>query len=170
MTAAAAKGLPTDKTEKSSKCAYCRKPGHNNILVCFKLIAEQAAAKSDGPPGKKIAAATTQRTAEDTEEETGFMCYSYAGGRHPTLLPTDIILDTGANCSIVHNRSLLTNLKSCKPVIFDGLSGSISITQRGPLGTICEAYYHKDIVTNILSVSAIKNEGHILGYESSFYY
>ena len=59
MTAAAAKGLPTDKTEKSSKCAYCRKPGHNNILVCFKLIADQAAAKSDGPPGKKIAAATT---------------------------------------------------------------------------------------------------------------
>ena len=28
-------------------------------MVCFKLIADQAAAKSDGPPGKKIAAATT---------------------------------------------------------------------------------------------------------------
>ena len=206
-SAAAAKGSPADKTEKSSKCAYCGKPGHN-ILVCFKLIADQAAAKSDGQPGKKIAAATTQRTAEDTEEETGFMCYSsvtrnfnltntvetklldnsitsnitpstlstnlraYAGGRHPTLLPTDIILDTGANCSIVHNRSLLTNLKSCKPVIFDGLSGSISITQRGSLGTICDAYYHKDIIANILSVSAIKNEGHTLGYENnsdSFY-
>ena len=206
-SAAAAKGSPTDKTEKSSKCAYCGKPGHN-ILVCFKLIADQAAAKSDGQPGKKIAAATTQRTAEDTEEETGLMCYSlitrnfnllntvetklldnyitsnitpstlstnlraYAGGRHPTLLPTDIILDTCANCSIVHNRSLLTNLKSCKPVIFDGLSGSISITQRGSLGTICDAYYHKDNIANILSVSAIKNEGYTLGYENdsdSFY-
>ena len=151
---------------------------------------------------------TTQRTAEDTEEETGLMCYSsvtrnfvltntvetklldnsitsnitpstlstnlraYAWGKHPTLLPTDIILDTGAYCSIVHNRSLLTNLKSCKPVIFDGLSGSISITQKGSLGTICDAYYHKDIIANILSVSAIKNEGHTLGYENdshSFY-
>ena len=197
-SAAAAKGSPTDKTEKSSKCAYCGKPGHN-ILVCFKLIADQAATKSDSPPVKKIAAATTQRTAE---EETVFMCYSsvtrnlsltdtvetklldnsitsnispstlstnlraYAGDRHPTLLPTDIILDTGANCSIVHNRSLLTNLKSCKPVIFDGLSGSISITQRGSLGTVCDAYYHKDIIANILSVSAIKNEGHTLGYEN----
>ena len=80
--------------------------------------------------------------------------------------------NSGANCSIVHNRGLLTNLKSCKPVNFDGLSGSISITQRGSLGTICDAYYHKDIIANILSVSAIKNEGHPLGYENdsdSFY-
>ena len=69
-SAAAAKGSPTEKTEKSSRCAYIGKPGHN-ILVCFKLIADQAAAKSDGQPGKKIATATTQRTAEDTEEETG---------------------------------------------------------------------------------------------------
>ena len=71
-------------------------------MVCFKLIADQAAAKSDGQPGKKIAAATTQRTAEDTEEETGI----------------------------------------------------------------------KDIIANILSVSAIKNEGYTLGYENdsdSFY-
>ena len=141
-SAAATKGSPTDKTEKSSKCAYCGKPGHN-ILVCFKLIADQAAAKSDGPPGKKIAAATAQRTAKDTEEETGFTCYSsvtrhfihantvetkllddsitsnitpstlstnlwaHAGGRHFTLLPTDIILDTGANCSIFQIEAYL---------------------------------------------------------------
>ena len=129
---------------------------------------------------------STQRTAEDTEEETGFMCYSsitryfiltntletklsanftnsditpraYAGGRHPTFLPTDMILDTGSYCSIVHNRSLLINLKSCKPIIFDGLSGSVSIRQKESLGSICDAYDHKDCIANMLSVSAIND-------------
>ena len=60
----------------------------------------------------------------------------------------------------------LTNLTSCNPVIFDGLSGSINITQKGSLGSKCEAYYHKDIIANILSVSAIRNEGHTLEYEN----
>ena len=87
---------------------------------------------------------------------------AYAGGRHSTLLPTDVLLDTGANCSIVHNRNLLTNVTSCNPAIFDGLSGSINITQRGSLGSICEAYYHEDIIANILSVLAIRSEGHTL--------
>ena len=41
-----------EKQDKTSRCKYCDKPGHN-ILVCFKLIADQAAAKSDGPPNKK---------------------------------------------------------------------------------------------------------------------
>ena len=200
---AATKGGTTEKSDKLIKCAYCGKPGHN-ILVCFKLIADQAAAKSDGSPGKKIAAATTQRAVDDIGEETGFMCYpsvmrnillpkkldinllknpsttnsdttfatystnlrAYAGCRHSTLLPTDVILDTGAKCSIVHNQNLLTNLKSCNPVTFDGLSGSINITQKGSLGSICEAYYHKDIIANILSVSAIRSEGHTLEYEN----
>ena len=200
---AATKGGTTEKSDKLIKCAYCGKPGHN-ILVCFKLIADQAAAKSDGSPGKKIAAATTHRAVDDIDEETGFMCYpsvmrnillqnkldinllknsstttskttfatystnlrAYAGGRHSTLLPTDVILDTGANCSIVHNRHLLTNLTSCHPVTFDGLSGSINITQKGSLGSICEAYYHKDIIANILSVSAIRSQGHTLEYEN----
>ena len=48
--------------------------GHN-ILVCFKLIADQAAAKSDGAHNKEIAAATTTRATEDMGEETGFSCY-----------------------------------------------------------------------------------------------
>ena len=82
------------------------------------------------------------------------------------LNKSDVILGTGANCSIVHNRNLFTNLASCNPVIFDGLSGSINITQKSLLGSICEAYYHKDIIANILSCSAIRNEGHTLEYEN----
>ena len=53
-----------------------------------------------------------------------------------------------------------------QPVTFDGLSGSINITQKGSLGSICEAYYHKDIIANILSVSAIRSQGHTLEYEN----
>ena len=59
-----------DKTGKFAKCAYCGKAGHN-ILVCFKLIADQAAAKSDGTHNKKIAAAISTRVIEDMEEGTG---------------------------------------------------------------------------------------------------
>ena len=60
---ASTKGAPADKaekTDKSAKSAYCGKAGHN-ILVCFKLIADQAAAKSDGTHNKKIAAAISTR-------------------------------------------------------------------------------------------------------------
>ena len=53
-------------------------------------------------------------------------------------------------------------MSTCNPVTFDGLSGSINITQKGSLGSICDAYYHKDIIANILLVSAITSQGHIL--------
>ena len=155
---ASTKGAPADKaekTDKSAKCAYCGKAGHN-ILVCFKLIADQAAAKSDGTHNKKIAAAISTRVTEDMEEETGFTCYPaitrtlipvkqleiilknptistsnlnvFTAGSQSNLSPTDVILDTGANCSIVHNSQLLSNMSTCNPVTFDGLSGSINIT------------------------------------------
>ena len=62
------------KTHESAKCAYCGKAGHT-ILVCFKLIADQAAAKSDGIYNKKITAATATKATEDMEEETGFSCH-----------------------------------------------------------------------------------------------
>ena len=57
-------------------------------------------------------------------------------------------------------------MTSCNPAIFDGLSGSINITQRGSLGSICEAYYHEDIIANILSVLAIRSKGHTLEHEN----
>ena len=124
---ASTEGAPADKaekTDKSAKCAYCGKAGHN-ILVCFKLIAVQAAAKSDGTHNKKIAAAISTRVTEDMEEETGFTCYPaitrtlipveqlkiilknptistsnlnvFTAGSQSNLSWTDVILDTGAN-------------------------------------------------------------------------
>ena len=58
-------------------------------------------------------------------------------------------------------------MSTCNPITFDGLSGSINITHKGSLGSICDAYYHKDIIAKILSVSAITSQGHILGYENT---
>ena len=92
--------------------------------------------------------------------------YVLTAGSHSNLSPTDVILDTGANCSIVHNSKLLSNMSTCNPVTFDGLSGSINIAQKGSLGSICDAYHHKDIIANILSVSAITSQGHILAYDN----
>ena len=91
----------------------------------------------------------------------------FTAGSQSNLSPTDVILDTGANCSIVHNSKLLSNMSTCNPVTFDGLSGSNNITQKGSSGSICDAYYHKDIIAKILSVSAITSQGHILGYENT---
>ena len=178
------KGAPAykaEKSDKSAKCAYCGKAGHN-ILVCFKLIADQAAVKSDGTHNKNIAAATTTRAIEDMEEETGFSCYPaitrivvlakqseitlknstistiiqpattsnnlnvFTTGSQSNLSPTDVILDAGVNCSIVHNSKLLSNISTCNPVTLDGLSGSIDMTQKESLGSKCDAYYHKDII------------------------
>ena len=67
-------------------------------------------------------------------------------------------------CSIVHNSQLLSNMSTCNPVTFDG---SLNITQKGSLGSICDAYYHKDIIANILSVSAITSQGHIHAYDNT---
>ena len=56
-------------------------------------------------------------------------------------------------------------MSTFNPVTFDGLSSSI--TQKESLGSICDAYYHKDIIANILSVSVITSMGHILAYDST---
>ena len=154
---ASTKGAPADKaekTDKSAKCAYCGKAGHN-ILVCVKLIADQAAAKSDGTHNKKIAEPISTRVTEDMEEETGFTCYPAITRtlipvkhlevilKNPTISTSNLIiigccarcyswrlcpklrqLVTGwIDCSIVHNSQLLSNMSTCNPVTFDGLSG-----------------------------------------------
>ena len=97
---AVTKGGTAEKIDKFIKCAYCGKPGHN-ILVCLKLIADQAAAKSNGLPGEKIAAVTTQRTVDDTDEETGFMCY-------PSVI-RNIILPNKVETNLLKNPSTTTS-------------------------------------------------------------
>ena len=178
-----------EKHDKITRCKYCDKPGHN-ILVCFKLIADQAAAKSDGPSNKKKTATLSALASDPYEEETGFSSFITLSGTPtttstlsgiPTITPTlsgiltvthsvfyggganalsdtDVILDTGANCGVVHSIHILQNVKFCPPVTFDGLAGTLTTSRKGSLGGICDAYFHPRAVANILSLSAANHE------------
>lgn len=44
---------------------------------------------------------------------------------------TDVIFDTGATGSIVANGTILTNIMSCHPTEYKGLSGSLTVSKVG---------------------------------------
>ena len=79
---------PKDTSERPT-CTYCGKVGHK-ILSCFKLIADQAAAKSNGDLDKKkaTAAAAVSRTEEPLEEPTGFGLSSFPHITRPSKSTT----------------------------------------------------------------------------------
>ena len=91
----------------------------------------------------------------------------FTAGSQSNLSPTDMILDTGANYSIMYQSKLSSNISTCNPVTFDRLSGSINITQTGSLGNICDTYYHRDMIANIVSESAITSQGYTLTYDTN---
>ena len=134
-------------------CTYCNKVGHN-ILKCFKLIKDQAASKSDGNLDSKKGVAVPPITRQDdlVEENTGFLSFSTIGwnsgtfsafpvfrnitdstkaalafGGVDSIDKNSILVDTGANFSIVEDIDLVTNVKSCAPVIFDRLKGTLTV-------------------------------------------
>ena len=82
------------------------------------------------------------------------------------LLPTDVILDSGATFSIIFNADLLSKTHSCSPVTFDGLNGTLSIDQRGSLQDLCDAYFHEAALANILSFSQVRSLGHHISYDA----
>ena len=172
--------------EDPNTCAYCHKSGHT-ILKCFKLIKDQAAAKSDGHlETKKATAAPSIARQEDIEEDiTGFTSFPTIGntkgkfvafpvsdstkaalafGGSDTLGGHQLLVDTGANMSIIMNPLMLRGIKQCKPVTFDGLHGNLEVRQTGSLLGICKAYYHPEAVANILSFSQLKDLGHNIMY------
>ena len=91
-----------------------------------------------------------------------------ASGGADSLTPTDCLLDSAANCSVVRNRNLLSYLHPCPPPVrFDGLGGALTIAEKGHLGSLCEAYYHPAATANIISFSSIKEQGHSVTYSDS---
>ena len=180
-------GRPTEikPNDIVKTCAYCNKVGHN-ILKCFKLIKDQAASKSDGNLDNKkgVAVPTITRQDELVEESTGFSSFPTIGrnsgsytafpvfknitdstkaalafGGADSIDKNSILVDTGANFSIVKDIDLVTDVKPCAPVIFDGLKGTLTVNQCGSLLGICPAYYHPDAVANIISFSQVKDLG-----------
>ena len=87
-----------------------------------------------------------------------------AFGGSDTLDGHQLIVDTGANMSVIMNPSMLRGIKRCNPVTFDGLHGNLEISQTGSLLGISRAYYHPEAVANILSFSQLKDLGHNILY------
>lgn len=197
------KAKPTDRSRPPKpstdrpKCLYCGRTGHD-IIDCFKLLAAQASAKSDGAHDKKKAAVSINTSTLDffDEEDTKFFTSHVTSkrlspmARITALLPvfpeaplldnshvllakgptglrsTDVILDSGANFSIIANPDLLSDTRSCSTVVFDGLNGTLSIDKKGCLQGLCDAYFHTAALANILSFSQVRSLGHHIAYNS----
>ena len=187
--------ISTLSSNERPKCLYCGLTGHN-IIDCFKLLAAQAAAKSDGTPDEKKATLAFKASTldyYDNEDSSHFSSHVVRIRSTPktttqqdTILPTlcatspldnslallakgptgllttDVILDSGANFSIMANPELLLDIRPCQPVTFDGLNGTLSINKKGSLYDICTAYLHTDALANIMSFSQVRTLGHTI--------
>ena len=89
-----------------------------------------------------------------------------ATGGADSLGPNDCLLDTAANCSLVRNKTSLHNLHGCQTVIFDGIGGTLAISQKGCLGPFCNAYHHAAATANIISLSSNGESGHLVTYSN----
>ena len=78
------------------------------------------------------------------------------GGSETLGVSDQLVVDTGANISVVMN-----SLKSCNSVTFDGLHGNLKINTTGSLLGICKAYI---AVADILSFSQLKDLSHDIIY------
>jgi hypothetical protein len=70
---------------------------------------------------------------------------------------TEIIFDTGAIGSIVANEAILASITRCEPSEYNGLSGSLTVTQTGQLRDIGIVHFDK---LSILSASDSLRQGH----------
>ena len=147
---------------------------------CFKFAAaKKAAGEAAATPRDKAkqrfppatgAMFTQLEYDSDTELQThkiNYHTYCYDIGttallrrQSAGLQSTDIVLDTGANGSIVHNLELLHNIQSTSQLTFGGLAGSLTTTQKGTLRDLCTAHYHPNSPANILSFSQLRKAKH----------
>ena len=188
----AAKKLPNAKPTETKKCIYCNNLGHT-VLECNKLKQAQATAQATLPASKATVTrsktpmpreGTTMmshvRQEPDDEEEcdSHFMmshvhlaqpCSTIlATGGAASLTPTQVVLDTGANASVVKNKKLLQRVHSTRTVHFDGLAGILPISEIGDLEDLCSAYYSPHAIANIVSFSQLRENGHTITYNSGY--
>lgn len=81
------------------------------------------------------------------------------------LKPYDIVLDTGANGSIVRNKNLLHDIHTKTSLTFNGIAGALVTKKAGALRDLGNAYYHHLSPANILSFSQVRDEGHAIHFE-----
>ena len=78
-------------------------------------------------------------------------CVTSAHVRTAGLSDYDVILDSGAMTPIVYNSDLLTNVRTCEPLILKGIGGHIRVTQCGDFEGFGEVYYSEKSPVNVLS-------------------
>lgn len=168
----------SDIGSPADTCAFCNKPGHSQEM-CHHYKARQKEAQDNSkssrqkPRPKGKTAHFADQSTEDADDDTPSAMLGYhtisvsrttlqalRSELGPPLPDTDIILDTGANGSIVNNAQLLSNLTSGEKMTFNGLSGKLSTSKQGTLADLCSASYHPSAPANIVSFSQLRALGH----------
>ena len=147
------KKSPDTKPQSNEICDFCGNKGHI-MAKCFKYEAAQKAAKATTAekkikfsdkktPYPKVAGAMYANT-EDTDSDydlphhkDAYHILSFLAGKENALGDYDLILDTGANGSIVRNKALLHDMSRQAPLTFGGIGGSITTSRRGRIRDLC---------------------------------
>ena len=96
----------------------------------------------------------------DSENEQ--FCALTSGG----LGNNQILLDNQASISIFKDKELLTDIASSKnSTTIQGIGGAINVDEEGNFADICRVLYSPKSPANILSMSEMVSQGHIVKYE-----
>ena len=190
--------VPIDTKTNQKKCIFCHNVGHtvlecnklkaaqataaaSSLTVPHPTIPPQDPYKEKRTPLPRKGTALVSNYRDDNDDEESLDNFMLSGvhiaqpqstilatGGASSLRRNQLLLDTGANTSVVHNARLLTSIRPTRTVRFDGLAGVLPISQIGDLDQLCSAYYSPHAVANIISFSQLRENGHTITYDSGF--
>jgi hypothetical protein len=142
------------------------------------FIAQAAAAeKGKRSPGMKEGTtmiSKSYKAPDSDDEERHYLAKMHIKSHAASVLaarkrtkPKDweIVLDTGANGSLLVNVSLVTDTHREGTVSFDGISGILSTDTVGDFNGLCKVHIHEDAIANILSFSLLRQMGQSITYD-----
>ena len=166
-----------DAPANSEHCTFCNNSGHS-IEKCFKMAAASKLAtqetadkkekyskgKFSPPTGAMLATVDEDLDMDIPLHKTAYHSISFIIGHAKSLSSYDLILDTGANGSIVHNKALLHSVEDSPPMSFSGIAGTLQTTTAGTIRDLGTARYHPKSPANILSFSEMRAAGHTITF------
>ena len=187
------KGMKSVRDD-TKKCDFCGKAGHVMLecfkFKAAQVIALNPHAQKDSgdgsnpkgkkPPKKKTALISSVDDTNSDQEDMEFLTNPYfrtthqsafittasvlAGGGAETISDTDLILDTGANITVIKNSDLIHGMKDKTTIHLDGLTGDLEVSKGGRLLDLCPAYFHPKAMANIVSHSQLREIGHTVEF------